>query len=145
MVDRTPAPAVAAAVGSNPATWLVARRSAQQRDPLTPAAHEQPGFRNVVPEAVGGSGDLQSVRSGVAARRAGRTGVRMGTMSRRRFSELTKHFSPQRRVYIEAGKARIREEVTREKADREGREAARRDPGTSPPALRGDTAKQSMR
>ena len=55
-------------------------------------------------------------------------------MSHRRFSELTKHFSPERRASIEAGKARIREEVKREKADREEREAARRDAGTSRPA-----------
>ena len=58
----------------------------------------------------------------------------MGTMSHRRFSELTKDFSPARRANIEAGKARIREEVKREKADRERREAARRDAGTSRPA-----------
>ena len=45
----------------------------------------------------------------------------MGTMSHRRFSELTKDFSPERRANIEAGKARIRAEVKREKADRERR------------------------
>ena len=58
-------------------------------------------------------------------------------MSHQRFSELTKDFSPERRANIEAGKARIREEVKREKADRERREAARRDAGTSPPVPSG--------
>ena len=45
----------------------------------------------------------------------------MGTMSHRPFRELTKHFTPERRAYIEAGKAKIREEVEQEKAKREGR------------------------
>lgn len=48
-------------------------------------------------------------------------------MSRQPFRELTKHFSPERRARIEVGKARIREEVKREKGDRDGREPARRD------------------
>ena len=51
-------------------------------------------------------------------------------MSHRRFSELTKDVSPEHRANIEAGKARIREEVKREKAaNRERREAARCDAG----------------
>ena len=58
----------------------------------------------------------------------------MGTMSRQPFRELTKDFSPERRARIEEGKARIREEVKREKAEREGRKPARRDEGTSRPA-----------
>ena len=58
----------------------------------------------------------------------------MGTMSHQPFGELTKDFSPERRARIEAGKARIREEVKREKAEREGREPAPRDEGTSRPA-----------
>ena len=45
----------------------------------------------------------------------------METMGHRPFSELTKHFTPERRAYIEAGKAKIREEVEQEKAKREGR------------------------
>ena len=47
-------------------------------------------------------------------------------MSHRPFRELTKHFTAEDRAYIEAGKARIREEVKREKAEREGRKPARR-------------------
>ena len=55
-------------------------------------------------------------------------------MSHRPFRELTKRFTAEDRAYIEAGKARIREEVKREKAEREGRKPARRDDGTSRPA-----------
>ena len=55
-------------------------------------------------------------------------------MSHRPFRELTKHFTAEDRAYIEEGKARIREEVKREKAERKGRERARRDEGTSRPA-----------
>ena len=40
-------------------------------------------------------------------------------MSHQPFRDLTKHFSPERRAYIEAGKAKIREEVAEEKAARE--------------------------
>ena len=42
-------------------------------------------------------------------------------MSHRPFRELTKHFTAEDRAYIEAGKAKIREEVEQEKAKREGR------------------------
>ena len=57
----------------------------------------------------------------------------MGTMTPQPFRELTKHFSPERRARIEAGKARIREEVKREKGERDGREEpARRDEGVVP-------------
>lgn len=42
-------------------------------------------------------------------------------MSHQPFRELTKHFSPERRAYIEAGKAKIRDKVAQEKAEREGR------------------------
>ncbi len=42
-------------------------------------------------------------------------------MGHRPFRELTKHFTPERRANIEAGKAKIREEVELEKAKREGR------------------------
>lgn len=48
----------------------------------------------------------------------------MGTMSHRPFRELTKHFTPERRAYIEAGKAKIREEVAQEKAKRQGQRSA---------------------
>ena len=39
-------------------------------------------------------------------------------MGHRPFRELTKHFTPERRANIEAGKAKIREEVELEKAKR---------------------------
>ncbi len=55
-------------------------------------------------------------------------------MGHRPFRELTKHFTTEDRAYIEAGKARIREEVKREKAARAEREPAPRDEGTSRPA-----------
>ena len=40
-------------------------------------------------------------------------------MSHQPFRDLTKHFSPERRADIEAGKAKIREEAAEEKAVRE--------------------------
>ncbi len=55
-------------------------------------------------------------------------------MGHRPFRELTKDFSPERRARIEEGKARIRAEVEREKAERAARESARRDEGPSRPA-----------
>lgn len=44
----------------------------------------------------------------------------------RPFSELTKHFTVEDWAYIDAGTARIREEVEREKMERAGREKPRR-------------------
>ena len=55
-------------------------------------------------------------------------------MSHQPSRELTKDLSPEPRARIEEGKERIREEVKREKAEREGRKPAPRDEGTSRPA-----------
>ena len=57
-------------------------------------------------------------------------------MGHRPFRELTKHFTAEDRAYIEAGKAKIREEIEQDKAKRERRTTSldRRDDSLQRPA-----------
>lgn len=56
----------------------------------------------------------------------------MATMGHQPFRELTKHFTAEDRAYIEAGKAKIREEVEQEKAKRKQRTTSPDRHGASP-------------